>query len=234
MTQILFLVMLVIGLIISLVFPIMLKGKFINKIIIYVVAVGLLIWKTIEFSYYHINNKGVYPVELSHICYFLVSAIILSRIEVLYFTGGCLSFISGLGYYITALISPEKMLGQHSNPIVIMGFVSHTLLLLIGSILLFGYKRYKLKHFYIVPLISIIVLSYIVLVDRGIIFSGLASKGYFILDLINGRLLKYINIDNESLGKLTSLLIIILSQGIFLLFNYINNIIFKDKNLKGF
>ena len=44
-----------------------------NRIILSIISIILLIWKIIEFSYYYINDLNIYPVEFSHISYFLVS-----------------------------------------------------------------------------------------------------------------------------------------------------------------
>ena len=47
-----------------------------EKLVVFILALFasiLLIWKIIEFTYYGLTHTGTYPIEISHISYFVFS-----------------------------------------------------------------------------------------------------------------------------------------------------------------
>ena len=137
-----------------------------EKLVVFILALFasiLLIWKTIEFTYYGLTHTGTYPIEISHISYFVFSIIILSGIKKLYFTGGIFAFISGCGYTLAGLVSPKSIVTSLDFPIFVIGVISHMMLLLGGMLTLFKYSKYDLKYFYfpIIGLMLACILAYL-------------------------------------------------------------------------
>ena len=137
-----------------------------EKLVVFILALFasiLLIWKIIEFTYYGLTHTGTYPIEISHISYFVFSVIILSGIRSLYFTAGIFAFLSGCGYALAGLVSPKSIVTSLDFPIFVMGIVSHMMLLLGGMLTLFKYHKYQVKYFYfpIIGLVLACVLAYL-------------------------------------------------------------------------
>ena len=192
----------------------------------------LLIWKIIEFTYYGLTHTGTYPIEISHISYFVFSVIILSGVKSLYFTAGTFAFISGCGYTLAGLVSPKSIVTSLDFPIFVMGVISHMMLLLGGMLTLFKYIKYDIKYFYF-PLIGLIlacILAY--LAENHYIYPDATGlDNLVIIKLINGSILSYlgVNLDNQLLNRSVTILIFILVGALTFLINVFNNYLFKNK-----
>ena len=206
-----------------------------EKLVVFILALFasvLLIWKTIEFTYYGLTHTGTYPIEISHISYFVFSVIILSGIKKLYFAGGIFAFISGCGYTLAGLISPKSIVTSLDFPIFVMGVISHMMLLLGGMLTLFKYSKYNLKYFYfpIIGLILACILAY--LAENHYIYPDATGlDNLVIIKLINGSILSYlgVNLDNQLLNWSVTILIFVLVGLLIFLINVFNNYLFKNK-----
>lgn len=206
-----------------------------EKLVVFILVLFasiLLIWKIIEFTYYGLTHTGTYPIEISHISYFVFSVIILSGIKKLYFTGGIFAFISGCGYTFAGLVSPKSIVTSLDFPIFVMGIISHMMLLLGGMLALFKYSKYNIKHFYfpIIGLILTCILAY--LAENHYIYPDATGlDNLVIIKLINGSILSYlgVNLDNQLLNWSVTILIFILVGALIFLINVFNNYLFKNK-----
>ena len=206
-----------------------------EKLVVFILALFasvLLIWKIIEFTYYGLTHTGTYPIEISHISYFVFSVIILSGIKKLYFIGGIFAFISGCGYTLAGLVSPKSIVTSLDFPIFVMGVISHMMLLLGGMLTLFKYSKYDLKYFYfpIIGLILACILAY--LAENHYIYPDATGlDNLVIIKLINGSILSYlgVNLDNQLLNWSVTILIFILVGVLIFLINVFNNYLFKNK-----
>ena len=206
-----------------------------EKLVVFILALFasvLLIWKTIEFTYYGLTHTGTYPIEISHISYFVFSVIILSGIKKLYFTGGIFAFISGCGYTLAGLVSPKSIVTSLDFPIFVIGVISHMMLLLGGMLTLFKYSKYDLKYFYfpIIGLMLACILAY--LAENHYIYPDATGlDNLVIIKLINGSILSYlgVNLDNQLLNYSVTILIFILVGVLIFLINVFNNYLFKNK-----
>ncbi len=206
-----------------------------EKLVVFILALFasiLLIWKIIEFTYYGLTHTGTYPIEISHISYFVFSVIILSGIKKLYFAGGIFAFISGCGYTLAGLVSPKSIVTSLDFPIFVMGVISHMMLLLGGMLVLFKYSKYNIKHFYfpIIGLILACILAY--LAENHYIYPDATGlDNLVIIKLINGSILSYlgVNLDNQLLNWSVTILIFILVGALIFLINVFNNYLFKNK-----
>ena len=222
---------LIILFILFLVLTIFLKNKFLIKLIIYSIAIVLLVWKTIEFTYYGVTKTGSYPIEFSHISYFVYGVIILSGIKKFYFTAGIYGLLSGIGYIIGGVASPKTMLTSLPPYLVIMGYISHMLLLVGGLLTLFKVKRYPLKDIYITYIFLALTFIFAYLVKIKVFYPDANNlNSLIIIKLIDGSILSYIGVTyNESW---IIVLITILVYVVLALFTFIMNLINNKLNNK--
>ena len=213
-------------------FTILVKNEKLISFIMVFFSLVLLIWKIIEFTYYGLTHTGTYPIEISHISYFVFSVIILSGIRSLYFTAGNFAFLSGCGYALAGLVSPKSIVTSLDFPIFVMGIVSHMMLLLGGMLTLFKYHKYQVKYFYfpIIGLVLACVLAY--LAENHYIYPDATGlDNLVIIKLINGEILSYlgVNVDNAILNWTVTVLIFIVVALLIFLINKFNNFIFRKR-----
>ena len=72
-------------------------------------ALYALTAKTVEFASYRINGIAQYPVEFSHVSYFVLGAVALSGIKVLRPFASFCALLTGTGYLIALMLSPQSM-----------------------------------------------------------------------------------------------------------------------------
>lgn len=223
---------LIILFILFLILTIFLKNKFIIKLIIYSIAIVLLVWKTIEFTYYGVTKTGSYPIEFSHISYFVYGVIILSGIKKFYFTAGIYGLLSGIGYIIGGVASPKTMLTSLPPYLVIMGYISHMLLLLGGLLTLFKVKRYPLKYIYITYIFLALTFIFAYLVKIKVFYPDANNlNSLIIMKLIDGSILSYIGVTyNEPwLNALITILVYVVLAVFTFIINLVNNVHIKNK-----
>lgn len=214
------------------IFTIFVKSEKLVAFILILFSSVLLIWKIIEFTYYGLTHTGTYPIEISHISYFVFSVILLSGLKKLYFTAGIFAFLSACGYSLAGLVSPKSIVTSLDFPIFVMGIISHMMLLLGGMLTLFKYHKYQVKYFYfpIIGLVLACVLAY--LAENHYIYPD--AKGLnnlVIIKLINGDILSYLGVSVDSVilnWSVTILIFVVVALLIFLI-NKFNNYIFRNK-----
>lgn len=158
-----------------------------------------MVWKTIEFTYYEITNTGTYPIEFSHISYFVYGVIILSSIKKFYFTARIYGLLSGIAYIIGGVASPKTMLTSLPSYLVIMGYISHMLLLLGGLLTLFRVKRYPLKAYLFTYIFLALTFIFAYLVKIKVFYPDANNlDSLVIIKLIDGFLLEYLGIVNDN------------------------------------
>ena len=219
-------------LILFIVFTCLVKNEKLVAFILVFLSALILTWKIIEFSYYAIAHTGTYPIEISHISYFVFSVIILSGIKRLYFTAGVFGLVSGLGYMVGGIVSPKTIMTTLEPHIFIMGIVSHMILLLGGMLTIFKYSKYKLRYFYF-PIVGLcLALIFAYFVNEGYIYpEATGLNNLVIIKLVNGSILTYlgVNTDNQLINRTVTILIYILVFFIIFLLNVWNNRVFKTK-----
>ena len=186
----------------------------------------LVVWKTIEFTYYGITNTGTYPIEFSHISYFVYGVIILSSIKKFYFTARIYGLLSGIGYIIGGVASPKTMLTSLPSYLVIMGYISHMLLLLGGLLTLFRVKRSPLKDIYIIYIFLALTFIFAYLVKIKVFYpDAINLNSLVIMKLIDGSILSYIGLANNEpwLNALITILVYAVLALFTLIMNLINN-----------
>ena len=183
-------------------------------------------WKTIEFTYYGIINTGTYPIEFSHISYFVYGVIIMSSIKKFYFTARIYGLLSGIGYIIGGVASPKTMLTSLPSYLVIMGYISHMLLLLGGLLTLFKVKRYPLKAYLFTYIFLALTFIFAYLAKIKLFYQDANNlNSLVIMKLIDGSILSYIGLANNEpwLNALITILVYAVLALFTLIMNLINN-----------
>lgn len=208
------------------------RSEKVVSILLLILALIILPWKIIEFSYYAITKTGTYPIEISHISYFVFGVIVLFGIKKLFFTAGIFSFISALGYIVGGVASPSTGMETLEFHIFIMGIISHFILLFGGLLLLFKVNKYNLREFYIPVIAFVLVLVFAYLVNQKVLYpeaSGLDNL--VVIKLIKGTILSYLKLDisNVVINRIVTSLIYLLVILVIFIINLANNKIFKNK-----
>ena len=216
---------------ISILTCIFVKAKKIISILIYLIALILLIWKIIEFSYYAYIQNGTYPIEISHISYFLYGSVFVLGIKKLYYTAGFFALISGIGYVFAGVVSPTSVINFLPTYLFIMGIMSHSLLLFGGMLVIFNYQKYSYKNLYFPYIFLSFALLFAYLVSIKVFYplaSGLDNM--FVIKLVKGNILSYFNMTSSNeINIFISVLVVIIICLLIFLFNFINNKIYKKR-----
>lgn len=152
--------LLFIGMIVISYLSLKIEDKKLN-ILIKILALFLLLYKTIELSYgiFIKENPAKYPVEFSTIFYFLFSVVLLTDNKKLLGVSSIGALLSGLGYLITLIFNINNMIELQSSinnmPGFLLGALSHSILFYLSFIMLSKYKFDYKKEILGVNLIAI-------------------------------------------------------------------------------
>ncbi len=157
------------------------------------IAIVMLLYKTTEFSYYRVIQNGMYPVEFSHVSYFVVSATLISGVKKARFFGGFCAFASAIGYYVGAIFSPETTINTLTTWYIVVGIIQHNLLFFLGLVILFNLGLYEMKDIWITFLGVALMIIYSILVYEKVIYPDSTGRNsMIIIDILNGSILGYI------------------------------------------
>lgn len=205
-----------------------------SLIVLFVIACILMLYKTSEFSFYRATGQPKYPVEFSHISYFIVGATMLSGIKKMRAFAGFCCLLAGAGYIIAGVLSPDSMVTTMSSTYyVVLAIIQHELLWFCGVLLLCNTDKFNIKEIYI-PLIGIaIMIVFSILVHQRIIYSDYDSvDNMVIIQIITGSIIGYL-IGEESLTTairiVTVVGIVAVATGALFMYYVINNKIRKAK-----
>lgn len=236
MTDIVFMILVALLFVVCVVVAALLTNKpKISSIVLTVLALALLVWKAIEFCQYFVDESS-FPYEISHWAYLVVGVIVLFSIKPLYLFGGFLAIISGLGYIIGALASPETYI-SNQHYLIGLSITSHLALLLIGFLLTFNVRRYKSTETIISLLGLFAIVGYGSLIANDILYPSHLSTIHrsAIYQIMTGDLLEYI-IDPADITDLMRAFVPIgvLALAVILLFVFfaINRGLYKSRAKK--
>lgn len=163
-------------------------------------ALYALTAKTVEFASYRINGIAQYPVEFSHVSYFVLGVVALSGIKVLRPFASFCALLTGTGYLIALMLSPQSMAtGFRSTGYFLHSVFVHNCLFAGGLLFMLGGDRFRYKNFYISLAGFICILGFADLVRAGVIYKDITYKDDIILlKIMDGRILEYV-VDPQSL-----------------------------------
>ncbi|MDE5616213.1 MAG: hypothetical protein K2I78_00325 [Clostridia bacterium] len=207
-------------------------------ITLFVISTILLVYKTVEFAYYRIAHKGLYPVEFSHITYFVLGVTVCFGIKKMRAFAGICSVLAGFGYIVAACFSPDSIITEASAVYYIpLAIIQHEVLWFAGCLLLFNTDKYSLKDIW-VPLVGVVaMIVFSILVSQRIIYKDFAGyDNMIIIKIITGRIVEYlIGAEKVTVAKqaITASVLIIAAIGIFVSFYFVNNYAFKRREKNG-
>lgn len=207
-------------------------------ITLFAISSVLLVYKTVEFAYYRFARKGLYPVEFSHITYFLLGVTVCLGIKKMRAFAGICSVLAGFGYIVASCFSPDSIITEASAPFYIpLAIIQHEVLWFAGCLLLFNVDKYSLKDIW-VPLVGIAaMIVFSILVSQRIIYKDFVGyDNMIIIKIITGRIVEYvIGAENVTLVKqaITATVLIIAAVGIFVSFYFVNNFAFNKREKKN-
>lgn len=209
----------------------------VSMIVLFVLACILMLYKTSEFSYYRAMGLPKYPVEFSHISYFIVGTTMITGFKKMRAFAGFCCLLAGAGYILGGVVSPDSMVTSMSSTYyVVLAIIQHELLWFCGVLLLCNTDKFNIKEIYI-PLIGVaVMIVFSILVNKRIIYSDYDSvDNMVIIQIITGSIIGYV-IGEESLTLairiVTVVSIVLVATGALFLYYIINNKIQKAKEKK--
>lgn len=205
-----------------------------SMIVLFTVACILLLYKTTEFSYYRATGQPEYPVEFSHISYFIVGTTMILGIKKMRAFAGFCCLLAGIGYILGGVLSPDNMVTSMSSTYyVVLAVIQHELLWFCGVLLLCNIDKYSIKQIYI-PLIGVaVMIIFSILVYNRIIYSDYSSvEDMVIIKIVTGNIISYL-IGEEAttlaIRVVTVICITLASIGALCLYCVVNGKIFKAR-----
>lgn len=214
------------------------KNRKANMITLFVVSFILLIFKSVQFGIERSLNH--YPVEFSHMSYFILGATMTVGVKKLRPFAGFCAFISGLAFVLGGIVSPAPIVRDAENTFNwVTGIIQHEVLLFAGLSIIFNTDKYSIKDIWI-PIVGIAVMFiFSILVYNRILYPDLDVKRHdnmVIIFILTGTLLeKYITHApiHIALKILTVVLEMILLGVLLWGFYFVNNKSY-DKRIKKY
>ncbi len=209
-----------------------------SLIVVMVIAAFVMGYKTFEFAGYRIKGIAEYPIEFSHISYFIFGTIVLLGLRKLYGLAGYCATLTGLGNVIALCASPDSMLeGFRSGGYFALSIILHNLMLFGGVLLLCNSVKFKVKDVWTAFVAIALICGFAQLVNAGVIYSDIDYKDTIvILKKMDGRIFEYI-VPPEKLtvaGKVIGCIIIFLAVcGSVVLYYWGNTKIYAAKEKKA-
>lgn len=165
-----------------------------SLLIVVVIAVFVMGYKTYEFAGYRVQGIAEYPIEFSHISYFIFGTVVFLGLRRLYGLAGYCATLTGLGNVIAVCVSAESMIeGFRSVGYFALSLVLHNLMLFGGVLLLCNCVRFRIKDMWTAFLGVALICGFAQLVNAGLIYGDIDYKDEIvILKIMDGRILGYV------------------------------------------
>ena len=165
-----------------------------SLLIVVVIAVFVMGYKTYEFAGYRVQGIAEYPIEFSHISYFIFGTVVFLGLRRLYGLAGYCATLTGLGNVIAVCVSAESMIeGFRSVGYFALSLVLHNLMLFGGVLLLCNCVRFRIKDMWTAFLGVALICGFAQLVNAGLVYGDIDYKDEIvILKIMDGRILGYV------------------------------------------
>lgn len=165
-----------------------------SLLIVVIIAVFVMGYKTYEFAGYRVQEIAEYPIEFSHISYFIFGTVAILGLRRLYGLAGYCATLTGLGNMIAVCVSAESMIeGFRSVGYFALSLVLHNLMLFGGVLLLCNCVRFKIKDMWTAFLGVALICGFAQLVNAGLVYNDIDYKDEIvILKIMDGRILGYV------------------------------------------
>ena len=195
------------------------------------VGTVLILYKTCEFSYYRAIGHPEYPVEFSHISYFIIGATMLTGVKKMRFFAAFCGSAGGIGYLIATILSPDSMVTEMSSTYyVVMAVIQHELLFFVGLLLMFDVQRHSYRDIWVPIVGTVAIVGFSLLVYYHYIYPDFIDvEKIVIIKIIKGTIIGYV-IGEENLTPaiqvVTSIGVAVLVVAVMMLFLWLNNKMF--------
>lgn len=185
--------------------------------VIFGLAVFLLVFKSVEYSYYAITKTGYSPIEFSHLSYLIYGAVFTFGFVKVGMFGGFVGLLSGFGFLMGAIMSPASINSTTTQGmgyglyLVIMGYISHTFLYIGGGLALFCHRCYSLRQMLSTYIGLYSMVFYGVLVYTGVLYhiQDPAHESNFISLITGEYIVRYFGEGVSVFGKFIAAISII-------------------------
>lgn len=161
-------------------------SKTTKKKVMVILSICLLLYKTIEYTIYGIQLRpSKIPIELSTITYFLLSITVIFQIDKLRPTAAFMGFVSGIGYMISFIFLADGYVQNIGLYLTTMAFINHSLVLIVG-LLLMSEQKFEVLDKRSILLFTAIYVLYVLVVTYFVTFE---QKYIFIIMLLDGDIL---------------------------------------------
>lgn len=165
-----------------------------SLILVTLIALFVMGYKTVEFAGYRADGIAEYPIEFSHISYFIFGSMVILGVRKLYGLAGYCATLTGLGNVIALCVSADSMVtGFKSVGYFALSAVLHNLMLFGGILLLCDGIRFKKSNMWTVFAAIAAICGFAQLVNLGLVYGDITYKDtIIILKIMDGRIFEYI------------------------------------------
>jgi hypothetical protein len=161
-----------------------------RKWILVVLAVSLLIFKSIEYTLYGLELMvHKIPIEYSTFTYFLFSLTVILNLKSIRPIAIFMSFLSGIGYIITFIFLSESFILHNGLEVTLRALISHSIVLYGGLLLMKDYMCTKKDESKIL-IFTGIYLVYTIMMNHLIAFP---QEFIFIRLLLSAQLVSFVS-----------------------------------------
>jgi hypothetical protein len=142
-----------------------------QKVILYMLAISLFLYKTIEYTLYGLNMQLTkIPLEFSTMSYFIFSISVIFNIKKLSSIAAFCAFVSGIGYLLSFMIIGNQYFLNNGFQLAIMALLNHSILFF-GSMLLVKQIDLSSKEMSNILKFTLIYVFYVILMNQLIPFT---------------------------------------------------------------
>lgn len=161
----------------------------------FALALALLVFNAV---YFIVNRArhGWYPVEFSHISYFVMAVpVVMGSKKLLPLAGYC-ALLTGLGYILAGVLSPASLLTtSFSAAELAISVVRHQAMWLCGALIFLGVGNFRVRDVWIALTGIALMIGFSLLVYYGLVYPGF-DKGeretMQIITIVQGNILQYV------------------------------------------
>ncbi|OHE40418.1 MAG: hypothetical protein A2102_00375 [Tenericutes bacterium GWF2_38_8] len=142
-----------------------------RKITLYTLAIGLFLYKAIEYTIYGLNMQlNKIPLEFSTMSYFIFSISVIFNIKKLSSVAAFCAFVSGIGYLLSFMVIGNQYFENNGFQLAVMAFLNHSILFL-GSMLLVKQIDFNSKEISNILKFTFVYVFYVIIMNQLIPFT---------------------------------------------------------------
>ena len=163
-------------------------------LLVFIVSVVWFIYQSCEYIAFNIKGNGLYPVEFSHMTYFILGATMLAGVKKMRGFASYCAMLTGLGFLIASIASPGSMVHDaKSHFSLAISILRHALMWLCGFGLFFSTERFHVKDIWIPVLGIALMIGFSLLVHYRLIYKDFVKwDDMVIIKIVKGTILGYI------------------------------------------